>query len=101
MRDAGMQQAVDNANKAVPAWSDRAFTALQEFLRQTSKKSFMAEDIRDWAHKKYGLPLAPSNRAWGSIIGRAANQGLIRKIGISQVNNPLAHRANAALWVKV
>ena len=100
LRDAGIQQAIGNANQECASWSEKAFIALQEFLRYTSKRSFMTEELRCWAHQDYGLPRPPHSRAWGGVVGRAAKQGLIRKIGITQVRNRTAHCANAAVWTR-
>ena len=101
LRDAGMQQAVTHANETTPGWSEGALKALIAFInRPAANSSFMAEEVRLWAHQEYGLPRPPHNRAWGSVILKAFRKNLIRKIGIEQVRNPIAHCANAGVWVK-
>ena len=100
LRDIGMQQAVDHAERVEPGWKESAYRYLENFLTYAGRygiKSFMAEDIRAWAHQN-GLNRPPHNRAWGSVIMKAAKRGLIVKIGIGQVKNPAAHSANAAIW---
>jgi len=97
LRDAGMQQAIDHAEQETPKWSDLALEKVREFVRTYPHLEFMAENVREWSHHK-GLPEPPSKRAWGGVMVRAAHQGLIVKIGISQVKNPTAHCANANVW---
>lgn len=103
LRDIGMQQAVDHAEQVEPGWKDLAYRYLQRFLNEyvprLGLQSFMAEDIRAWAHEQ-GLGRPPTARAWGGIIAKAANRGLIVKIGVQQVKNKTAHCANANLWRK-
>ena len=97
LRDLGMQQAIDHADTDSPGWSERAYEALKEYLKRHSGE-FMGEDVRLWAYQDYKLERADNHRAWGSVINRAARNGLIRKVGIRQVANPVAHCANANVW---
>lgn len=99
LRDRGIKQATDHADRVEPGWSDRAFEFMVRFLNQHSGP-FMAEDVRSFAAiEDFELP--PSNRAWGGVLVRAKNKKLIRYLGTRQVRNPKAHCANAALWQKV
>ena len=90
----GIIQAVDNANKKTENWSDLAFIFLSKFIK--TNKVFMTEEVRN-ASKDF-IPEPPSNRAWGGIVVKAKNAGLIKHNGYSQVKNPKAHRANASVW---
>jgi hypothetical protein len=91
---AGMEQAAENADRSWGNWGDMALTAVKEFIRHHSGR-FQAEDIRIWARQ---VPPAPSLRAWGSVFLKASRLGIIKQVGYAQVDNPLAHRANAAVW---
>ena len=101
LRDLGMQKAIDSAEDQTPNWQELAYAQLEKYVKSYAKnyclKSFMAEDIRAWAHDQ-GLPRPPSSRAWGGIIHKARSRGLIKRIGTATVKNPTAHCANAALW---
>lgn len=100
LRDAGMQQAIDNAEQETPNWSDLALDMVRAFIRAYPDLEFMTEDVREWAHNHKGLPETSSKRAWGSVIIRAAKLDLIVKVRIGQVKNPTAHCANANVWRK-
>jgi hypothetical protein len=97
MARAGAAQAERHANETAPGWSDKAFEALCEFVRRIGPgRKFQAEDVRMFAN----VPPAPSLRAWGNIMVRAAKAGIIRNTGITEkVNNATAHSANASVWV--
>jgi len=94
---AGAAQAERHANETAPGWSDRAFEALCAFVQQHTGK-FQAEDVRNWAQH---VPPAPSNRAWGSVILKAAKAGIIKAVGYERVNNPQAHATPATVWAVV
>jgi hypothetical protein len=95
-----MQRAVDHADRVSDKWSDRAFDLLMDFIRSLPDGAkFMTEDFRRFAYGK-GLAVPPSERAFGSIISRAAKTALIFSNGTAKVSNPKAHQANAAVWRK-
>ena len=92
----GAAQAEDHADRVVHGWSDKAFDAVREFVKH-HRGRFQAEDVRAWARH---VPPAPSLRAWGNVMVRAAKTGLIRNTGETEkVRNATAHCANASLWV--
>ena len=95
-RDEGMKQAFDNAGKR---WAILAMRHLECYLRN-HEGVFMTEDVRRYA-EQIGMPSPPSNRAWGSVMLKAARMGMIKKVGLRATVNPKAHRANASLWIKV
>lgn len=92
----GMLQASQHAEEVSTNWNDKALSLLKQF----SKHEFMAEELREWAHKT-GLPMPPSARAWGAVIVTARKQGLIKHAGYRNVENPKAHRTPASVWIKV
>ena len=95
LKDQGMQQALEHADAVVDDWSERALEMLVNYPEQ----SFMAEDLREWAYKQ-GLPHPPSERAWGGIIGKARNKGLIMHGGFASVKNQKAHCTPASIWLR-
>lgn len=99
LRDMGMQQAEDNANRQVPDWSNDAMTYLKSFLVDQGSIPFQAEDFRIWAISK-GLQEPPTWRAIGGIIVRARRDGLIKFVKIEATSAPTAHSANASVWIK-
>jgi len=94
LRDRGMQQAVEHADKTSTGWSDVAYAFLVEYL--ATHREFMTEDARLASHGI--VPEPPSKRAWGSVIIRAAKSGLIKRIGFRNVKNAKAHSTPAAVW---
>lgn len=96
MRSAGIAKAEESAEVFCPNWGQIALDAVREFIEKHSG-NFQAEDIRMWAKQ---VPPAPSARAWGSVMLKAARMGLIRSVGYATVDNPLAHGTPATLWVK-
>lgn len=89
-----MQRAEDHANKVHPDWSAKAYDFLLGYAEINSE--FMAEDVRLAGQ---GLvPEPPSKRAWGSVIRRAAVNGIIRRLGFRSVKNAKAHSAPCGVW---
>lgn len=97
LKKAGMQLAIQHAEDKHEGWADEALNHLADFIRNR-RTPFMCEEVRLYA-ESMGLPKAPSNRAWGSIVQAAKKRQLIKHVGFSQVSNPKAHCANASLWV--
>lgn len=98
LKQAGMDQAIENADRRVFDWSMSAYSILKDFLKKHNLP-FMAEDVRNYA-SRLGLEEPPSKRSWGSLIVKAKKEGLIKFIKYSQVSNSLAHRANASVWIR-
>lgn len=94
LRDAGMQSAKDHANQENPSWHDQALQWVLDYA--TTHATFSGEKARQASAGV--VPEPPHLRAWGSVLMAAAKRKWIKKIGYVQVKNPLAHRANAALW---
>jgi|TARA_B110000908_G_scaffold160153_1_gene203087 hypothetical protein len=94
LRDEGIKQSIDNANKSVDNWGDKAYAILIEYIRY--KEYFMTEDIREYYSDRIEEP--PSNRAWGAVVLKAKRNGLIKSNGFSSVKNPKAHKTPATLW---
>ena len=95
-RDEGIAKAAQSAEEKSPGWGERALAMLLQYPHDT----FMAEQLREWAHKN-GLEEPTHFRAWGSVIITAKKRGLIRHAGYGRVENPNAHRTPASIWRKV
>ena len=101
LKNAGIKKAIDSANAKEPTWSNKAFEALKDYIKNTvgSGFHFMTENFRDWVVRWNKLPAPPSNRAYGGVIAKAKHQKLIKCTGTQSVSNPKAHCANASVWV--
>jgi hypothetical protein len=94
LKEDGMQRAVDHANTVTTGWSEKAFDFLKGYI--AINPLFMTEDVR---YASQGIvPSPPSQRAWGYVIRRAVQEGLIFRHDIKPVKNIKAHRANASVW---
>lgn len=98
LRDAGIHQAITNAENQITDWPDEAMRALHMYLLDHPGQDFMTEDVRNYAYNILAVPYPPHCRAWGSIIGRAARAGLIERVSIGPVKTASSHMANASVW---
>jgi hypothetical protein len=92
-RDAGIQQAIDHAEKVSPGWKEAAI----EYFRTYPGQVFMTEQVRAFAYAN-GFSHPPTEKAWGSVASEAASRGIIKSDGHGPVNNK---RAVAVRWKKV
>lgn len=97
LRDKGIRRAVEHANDVHDAWQSRALDFL--YLYAMTHEKFSGEMVR--LEAKGIIPDPPSLRAWGFVMQNGAKRGWIRQVGYVQVDNPKAHKANAALWESV
>jgi len=94
LRDKGIQQAINYADKVQPLWSEQAYNCLLNYIRYNDE--FMTEDVREASKNQLSEP--PSSRAWGGIIVKAVKCGLIYRKGFRNVSNVKAHCTPATLW---
>ncbi len=94
----GIHKAVDHANQAHGKWSDDAFAALLDYAYIHPNRSYLAEEIREWAKEHREVADPPSKRAWGGVIAKASRKNVIIFVGYAKTANPKAHRTPAALW---
>lgn len=97
-RDAGMHEALNHAEAVHDGWAEEATNALRMYVAAHPSKEFMAEDVRSYAYDVLAVPYPPHCRAWGSIIAKAARDGLIERVGIAPVKTASSHMANASVW---
>lgn len=97
-RDAGMERAAEHAEDVDPGWNDKAFGHLKLFLETVfAAETFQGEDVRLCAQMR-DLKAPPDKRAWGSVLVRAAREGLILKAGYGISKDPKSHRSPSTLW---
>ena len=94
LAEQGIDTAVQHADDCIPDWSKQAYNFALYYCRTRTR--FMAEDMRNASYCI--IPEPPHTRAWGGIIRRLQNNGIIRCVGISKVKNVTAHSANASVW---
>lgn len=100
LKEKGMAKAIANANRVETGWSERAYQMFLKFIDGLpTDRKFMAETFRLYAFD-HRLPAPPHLRAFGGIISRASNAGLIVRVTSAPVSNPKAHRALANVWRK-
>lgn len=100
LKEKGMARSARTANELNHGWTDKAYNMLHHFLRSMKRggrETFMGEDFKLFAYAN-GLQHARSDRAFGSVMSRAAKAGLITRAGYGQVSNPTAHAATASIW---
>ncbi|MFA9219861.1 MAG: hypothetical protein ACEQSL_01600 [Sediminibacterium sp.] len=95
LADIGMRMAEDHANEKIENWSDKCFELLKQYLK-INTEPFMVEYFRQWTANK--LPQPPSLRAFGAIIRKASQKGLVKHCGYSKVSNHKAHATPASVW---
>jgi hypothetical protein len=98
LRDVGMQRAADHADRESEGWSDLAYGFLVDYVAANRGRAFMAEDVRSRAEAE-GLPAPPDNRAWGSVISRAARRRIINRIGYGAQKSVSCHCSPKSIWV--
>lgn len=99
-RDAGIEQAVSHAEDVEPAWTERAYQFLLAYIdhqRIAGSTTLTSEDVRAYAHG-LGLPVPPSNRAWGGPLLRARRAGLLVRHGITEARDPGCHMGIRNVW---
>ncbi len=95
LRDRGIKKAIQHAEEVGDDWQVKALDFLYLYARNHSGK-FSGEMVR--LEAKSIVPDPPCLRAWGAILLTGSRRSWIQQVGYIKVNNPAAHRANAALW---
>lgn len=90
-----MKEAVDHADSVEDGWSKTAYSELLVFM--ASRSEFMTEDVRAFAYSR-GLSIPPDDRAWGSVITKAAKRKLIVKSGYAPMKSKNCHANPKAVW---
>jgi hypothetical protein len=94
-RDAGMEQALDHAERVTDNWGEIAYQFLTSFAMNASG-NFISEDVSAAAAQDPEFPAPPTDRAWGPIYKRAAKDGWIKQVGIGRSRR--RHASICPLW---
>lgn len=87
LAEAGMQAAVDHAERECPGWKERAYEA---FVRHAKKYAyFTTEQVR--MYSALDVPEPPDRRAWGGVARRAMRNGLVLKDGFVEAVSRTQH----------
>lgn len=97
LRDKGIENAVNHAEKAQEGWKEQAWNTFCQYLKEV-KDTFQIEDFREWAQGKLSDP--PSLRAFGFLPLKATKLNLIVRAGYAKVKNKKAHLTPSAVWKK-
>lgn len=99
---AGMNLAVESANRKEKDWSKRCWQLFLFWLRRNVKRGqeFMIEDFRSAMYEKDLLIPPPSERSYGFLSVRAKGQW-IEFVRTDMVKNRRAHSARASVWRKI
>ncbi len=93
-RDKGILKAAQHAEEIYDQWQMKALAFLETYAMNHHR--FSGEMVR--LEARGIVPEPPSLRAWGGILMGASKRGWIKQVGYVRVENPRAHKANAALW---
>ena len=96
--EAGMKRAAEHAESDAPGWGERAYGALVAYLAAHKGQTFIAPAVRTWSEETYRLDPPATNWAWGGVIRRASNRGLIKRVGHSSYGDTVAHTRTVVIW---
>lgn len=97
LRDAGIKQAIEHADRAEPSWSDRALGYFMEYAATHAEMT--TEEVRQYA-ERCGLQTPTDRRAWGAVALRAMRTGIVRSGGYTKAKSPTVHAMTVTLWVR-
>ena len=96
----GAKRAIVHADECSAGWSDAAYAALGAYA--LTHQRFTTEQARVFAHNVRGLPLPPTNRAWGSVVTRAVASRVIEHRGEYRNSRvPPAHAHPVKVWASL
>lgn len=102
LRDTGIQQAKDTANRVYPGWSDRCWKLFIDWLSEKPYGyQFRIESFRVYLELNRLIESPKNKRSYGFVSVKALKERLIKSNGCEKVVNPKAHCANAGLWMKI
>jgi hypothetical protein len=95
---AAIKKSLDHANEVNPSWSDIALKALQRYAEGV--EDFITEEARRWL--KGVVPDPPDNTAWGGVIVRAKNLGIIEPVEgkFRKTEDKVSHNRPCQVWRK-
>ena len=93
LRDVGIEQAAEHAERVEPDWKDTAYDAFCAVARKHGE--FTTEQARKLSRH---VPDPPDKRAWGHVAQRAVKAGIIERAGYVAADDPKVHRNVVTLW---
>lgn len=91
-----IKQSLDHANQEIPDWSKLAMDGLRQYASVVD--NFITEEARRWL---VGIvPEPPDNTAWGGVIVKAKNIGLIEPLeGVfRKTEDKISHCRPCQVW---
>jgi hypothetical protein len=91
-----IKQSNDHADKVIPDWSELAMDGLRKYAAVVD--NFITEEARRWL---VGIvPEPPDNTAWGGVIVKAKNIGLIEPVeGVfRKTADKISHCRPSQVW---
>jgi len=96
-RDQGIARSTRHANRVTPGWGDIAYAFLVDWIAHG--RAFIAPEVRK-AFERAGHQPAPTAQAWGGVLLRARNAGLIRYVGAITYGDETMHTQTVRQWVQ-
>jgi hypothetical protein len=80
-KEVGMEKVRVHADFVSPNWSERCYELLLVFAekRKLWARPFITEEFTEYA-RSVGMPMPHDNRAFGSVVSRAAKLGKIQRV---------------------
>jgi hypothetical protein len=91
---AGIDVAIEHADRVAPEWRHLAYDALVAYARRHD--TFTIEQLREHLNGKLADP--PSLRAWGGIARKAQHAGIIAHGGFVEATATNVHANVVTLW---
>ena len=93
---AGIKQSVKHANDVMPNWSEIALRGLRVYA--SGVEDFIAEEARRWL--KGIVPDPPDNTAWGGVMVKAKNIGIIEAVEgkFRKTEDKVSHCRPCQVW---
>lgn len=91
-----IKQSVKHANDVLPNWSEIALNGLRVYA--SGVEDFIAEEARRWL--KNIVPDPPDNTAWGGVMVKAKNIGLIEAVEgkFRKTEDKISHCRPCQVW---
>ena len=90
----GMGRALDRAEREIPEWGDLAYARVVGYAKEHLQ--FCGWMVVKAANADPNFPIAPNDKAWGSVIQRAAREKIIVRCGTAK--DPHRHGNPIPLW---
>lgn len=101
LAEAGMNLAVESADKKEKDWSKRCWQLCEEWLRRKPNGfEFMIENFRVYLYQYDLIEKPPSERSYGFLSSRIIKEGWAEMIGDGRTSNVKTHGAKAGVYRK-